>query len=98
MSDKTGVYLYGYDQETYAFQATVSLAAQGIGFMALFMAFASFFMPFGKLIVIEALAVIQISYFGIMQFNKIPPTFLGFKNLIYSNGYNDQDMFSSVQK
>jgi hypothetical protein len=29
-----------------------------------------------------------------MQFQKIPPTFLGFKNLIYSNGYNDQNLFS----
>jgi hypothetical protein len=52
ISDKTGVYLYGYDQETYAFQAIVSSISQGIGFLALFMAVASFFMPFGKLIVI----------------------------------------------
>jgi hypothetical protein len=33
-----------------------------------------------------------------MQFQKIPPTFVGFKNLIYSNGYNDQEMFASAQK
>jgi hypothetical protein len=33
-----------------------------------------------------------------MQFQKIPPTFVGFKSLIYSNGYNDQDMFASAQK
>jgi hypothetical protein len=57
------------------------------------MAFFGFFMPFGKLIILESLAVIQISYFGIMQFEKIPPTFIGLKNLIYSNGYNDQNFF-----
>jgi hypothetical protein len=51
-SDKTAIYLYSYDDETYAFQAIVSLISQGIGFLALFMAFASFLMPFGKLIVI----------------------------------------------
>ncbi len=94
LSDKTAVYLYGYDQSIYDFQAIVSSIAQAIGFLALFMAFISFFMPFGKLIVIEALAVIQISFFTIMQFKKIPPTFVGFKNLIYSNGYNDQNMFA----
>jgi hypothetical protein len=46
------------------------------------------FGPGGKLIVVEALAVIQITYFSILQFQKIPPTFIGFKALIFSNGYN----------
>jgi uncharacterized protein YqhQ len=32
-----------------------------------------------------------------MQFKKVPPTFIGFKNLIYSNGYNDQNMFTESQ-
>ncbi len=33
-----------------------------------------------------------------MQFQKIPPTFLGFKNLIYSNGYNDPTLFTNSSK
>jgi hypothetical protein len=41
--------------------------------------------------------VIQISFFSILQFEKIPPTFVGLKNLIFSNGYNDPNMFSSSQ-
>ncbi len=51
-SEKTGVYLYAYDDDTYAFQAIVNSIAQAIGFMALFMAFIGMFLPLGKLIII----------------------------------------------
>jgi hypothetical protein len=67
-SDKNAVYLYAYDQDTYDFQRKISFIASTIGFISLFLVFFGLFMPFGKLIVLEALAVIQISYFGIMQF------------------------------
>lgn len=70
----------------------VNYISQSIGYLALFMAFIGFFMPFGKLIIIEALAVIQISFFGILQFKNIPSSYFGLKNLIYSNGYNDQNL------
>ncbi len=46
-------------------------------------------MPVGKLIIVEALAVVQIGYFSILQFQKVPLTFLPLKNLKMSNGYND---------
>jgi hypothetical protein len=52
-------------------------------------------MPIGKPIVIEALAVVQITYFSLIQFKKIPPTFIGLKSLIYSSGYNDQNILSA---
>ena len=72
----------------------VNYVSQAIGYLALFMAFIGFFMPFGKLIIVEALAVIQISFFAILQFKSIPPSYFGLKNLIYSNGYNDQNLVS----
>jgi NADH:ubiquinone oxidoreductase subunit 6 (subunit J) len=39
--------------------------------------------------------VIQLSYFSILQFSKIPPTFIGFRNLILANGYNDIPLLKS---
>lgn len=44
------------------------------------------------------MAVVQISYFSIFQLEKIPPTFIGLKNLIYSNGYNSQNLLSTNYK
>lgn len=64
----------------------------GLGFVVI-----GWMLPSGKLIVIEALAVIQIAYFSIFQFNKIPPTYIGLKNLIFSNGYNDLSLLISQQ-
>ncbi len=54
-----------------------------------------FFVPAGKLIVLEALAVVQITYFSILQFDKVSPTFAGFRGLLLSSGYNDPNMFGS---
>lgn len=51
-SEKTSVYLYGYDEDTYTFQAAVNSIAQAIGVISLLMAFVGLFMPFGKLIII----------------------------------------------
>lgn len=45
--------------------------------------------PSGKIIILEALAVVQISFFSVLQFGKIPPTFVGLKSLGWSSGYND---------
>lgn len=89
-NSKTGVYLYGYSEDIYAAQAAINNVCTGIGLMALMMAFVGMFAPTGKIIIIEALAVVQLSFFSVLQYTKIPPTFLGFKNLILSNGYNDQ--------
>jgi hypothetical protein len=38
--------------------------------------------------------VTQIAFFSVFQLKKIPPTFIGLKNLIFSNGYNDGSLLS----
>jgi hypothetical protein len=64
-----------------------------LGYIAMIFAFLGLLCPVGKIIVEEALVVIQLSFFSILQFKKIPPTFIGFRNLIFSNGYNDPILF-----
>lgn len=88
-SEDSPVYLFDYTEETYDFQNLVSSVCTGVGFMAFAMVLAGFFVPSGKLIMLEGLAVTQIAYFSVLQFQKIPPTFIGLKNLIFSNGYNN---------
>ena len=94
-SEKSGVYLFSYDQETYNFQSLISTLSLVVGLMAFMMMVLGCCVPVGKLIVLEALAVVQISYFSLMQFKKIPPTFIGLKNLMFSNGYNVAGIFGS---
>lgn len=90
----TGIYLYGYDESMYSTQSGISGLSNFIGSMSIILAFLGLFIPSGKLIIVEALAVIQISYFSVLQFQKIPPTYTGFKNLVISNGFNDPSFFS----
>jgi hypothetical protein len=92
-SQYNGVYLYSYSQDTYDFQSLIKNMSMILGYLSILFIILGFIGPAGKLIVVEALAVIQITYFSILQFDKIPPTFIGFKNLILSNGYNDPDIF-----
>jgi hypothetical protein len=54
-----------------------------------------FVVPSGKLIVVESLAVIQLAFFSVLQFKNIPPTYIGFKKLTLSNGYNIQSVTES---
>jgi hypothetical protein len=77
----------------YATQATIGNICTGIGLFTLVLAFIGMFAPVGKILIIEAVAVVQISFFSVLQYQKIPPTFVGFKNLILSNGYNNQMIF-----
>jgi hypothetical protein len=95
-NSQTGVYLYGYTEEIYAAQAAVTNVCTGIGLLALMMAFVGMFVPTGKIIIVETLAVVQLSFFSILQYQKIPPTFIGFKDLILSNGYNDQGIIAQT--
>ncbi len=46
-----------------------------------------FFIPGGRLIIVEGLAVVQLSFFSILQLQKIPSSFKGLKFLILSSGY-----------
>ena len=97
-SDKSGVYLFSYSQDVYSSQNLVSTLSLVVGLMALMMMILGCCVPVGKLIVLECLAVVQLSYFSLMQFKKIPPTFIGLKDLMFSNGYNDASMFGSVSQ
>ena len=94
-SDKSGVLLLNYTPELYDFQALIQSVSTAIGFLALAMVLLGLCFPVGKLIILEALAVVQISFFSVLQFDKIPPTLIGFKGLIISNGYNDPNILSS---
>lgn len=59
-----------------------------IGILCILFILAGFIIPSGKIIIIEALAVIQITYFSILHYEKIPTSYIGFKNLIFSSGFN----------
>jgi hypothetical protein len=74
--------------------------SSAIGYLALAFTFLGLLSHVGKLIVVEALIVIQLSFFSILQFQKFPVTFIGFQNLIFSNGYNEPNLFGPpiVQK
>jgi hypothetical protein len=93
----TGMYLFGYDESMYSTQTAIGSVSSVVGVLAILLAFLGLCIPSGKLILVEALAVIQISYFSVLQFQKIPPTYAGLKNLIISNGYNYQCFISSSQ-
>ncbi len=88
-SDQAGVYLYNYSDETYDFLGLIEAFSNIVGYFAFIMMVLGFIMPVGKLIIVEALAVVQIGYFSIFQFQKVPLTFLPLKNLKMSNGFND---------
>jgi hypothetical protein len=70
-------------------QRMVASAAMVVGVVAMVLAYVGMCVPAGKLIVLEGLAVVQISYFSLFQFSKLPPTFIGLRNLICSNAYNN---------
>ena len=93
-SKNAAVYLFGYDESMYSAQSVISGLSTFVGALGVLFAFLGLVIPSGKLIIIEALGVIQLSYFSVLQFQKIPPTYIGFKNLIISNGLNDQQFVS----
>jgi hypothetical protein len=89
------VYFYNYGEDIYSFQGILKVLSKIVGLASLFFAILGYFMPIGKPIVIESLSVVQIAYFSVIQFKKIPPTFIGLENLIYSNGYKDSNILSA---
>jgi hypothetical protein len=76
-SQGSGMYFYNYDEQTYSFQSLLASISSAVGFLALLMMVLGCLVPVGKLIMLEALAVVQISFFTLMQFKKIPPTYYG---------------------
>lgn len=97
-SQSNGFYLYDYPPATYKTQSVIETLSRIVGILSLILAFLGFIVPAGKLIVLEMLAVVQIGYFSLLEFEKIPPTFVGLKSLHMSNGYNDLNLFSSESR
>ncbi len=46
------------------------------------------FSPVGKFTVVQMLSVVQVAYFSALQFEQLPITFEGLKNIGFSNGFN----------
>ena len=90
--------MYDYSPEEYRTQNIVETLSLIVGITSLIFAFLGFFVPAGKLIVLETLSVVQMGYFSILSFEKIPPSFAGLQSLNVSNGYNNLNLFSSDSK
>jgi uncharacterized Tic20 family protein len=59
-----------------------------IGIISLIIIYIGCLIPMGKHILTPVLSIIQVSYFTILQYDQLPLTYMGIKNLKYSNGYN----------
>jgi hypothetical protein len=94
-SGKAGIGFYNYNQEIYQFEEPVNALSTVIGMIALALLLIGLCFQAGKLIIVEGLAVLQVSYFSLLMFKKMPPSYLGFKNLVFTNGYNDPNICSS---
>lgn len=83
--------LYNYPPEIYEMkrQGYIKKFSQYVGFGSLTFLLIGFLSPIGKLIIMECLAVIQISFFSLMQLDLMPITYEELKYLIYSSGYFD---------
>jgi hypothetical protein len=96
-SRANGVNLYNYGASIYEMQKIIYMLSSVLGYTSFALMFCGLISPVGKLIVVEALAVIQLGFFTVLQFDKIPPTFIGFKHLLSSSGINDIDSVTSVE-
>jgi len=59
-----------------------------IGIITLIIIYIGCLIPIGKHILTPILSIIQVSYFTLLQYDKLPLTYIGLKHLKYSNGYN----------
>jgi hypothetical protein len=96
-SRTNGVNLYSYSTDIYDMQKTIYTLSNVLGYTSFVFLLCGLITPVGKLIVIESLAVIQLGFFTVLQFGKIPPTFIGLKNLLASSGVNNFDIVTSVE-
>lgn len=94
-STGNGFYMYDYPPSAYETQSLVHTLSEVVGLISLLFAVLGFLIPSGKLIVLEALAVIQVGYFSLLEFDKIPPTFAGLQSLNPCNGFNDLGLLAS---
>ena len=60
-----------------------------VGFICLAVIFIGLCMPTGKFSLVQALVLPQVICFSFLQFDFLPLTYLGFKDLFFSSGYNN---------
>jgi hypothetical protein len=80
--------LYNYGQDIYKLKKVITNASLVIGVLALVIVYLGLFSPVGKFTLLQTLTVIQVAYFSAFQFEQLPITFEGLKNLGFSNGFN----------
>lgn len=86
------IMIYNYSVSTYQLKHNITLFALIIGILSLVMVFLGFFSPFGKFTIFQTLTVVQMAYFGLLQFQHLPITFEGLKYLSLSNGFNTNSL------
>jgi hypothetical protein len=98
--DNEGAYFY--DDKVYAMQGAVEKLATAIAFMSL--AFFVVGIISGKMVGIEMMAVVQISFFSLVTLSQLNPCFAALSRLQFANGYNSlhsgthlQDKLTPIQ-
>lgn len=86
--------LYNYSLGTYQFKQAITTIGTMIGILLFIIVFLGMCSPIGKFIIFQALTVVQMTYFGLIQFEHLPITLEGLKYLAFSNGINF-NMFST---
>jgi hypothetical protein len=59
-----------------------------VGIITCILIYLGCFISSGRKSICYILAIVQTSYFTLLQFDQLPLTYLGLKYLKYSNGYN----------
>lgn len=85
-----------YNQDTYSLSSTVKYVAFGIGGLGLFVSFLA--LIGGRLIGLETVAIIQITFFSLITLDKMSPTVSALSGLGLSCGYNKLQNYDISQK
>lgn len=84
------VNLYNYPKDVYEFIGVVEWMGVVVGLIAMGFIIIGCVVPGGKVVLVEALAVVQVAYFSlVLGFDKIPPTYTGLRWLGLGSGFND---------
>ncbi len=87
-SPKDELLLYNYGQDIYKFKKLINNIGLIVGVLALVIVYLGMFSPVGKFTFVQIISVVQVAYFSALQFEQLPITFEGLKNLGLSNGFN----------
>ena len=63
-----------------------------VGLLCLLILFVGLCMPSGKFSIVQALMIPQMICFSLLQFDIVPLTYLGFRNMFFSSGFNSLSM------